>query len=643
MKALIGRNDLPVFNRARLSRLTMALMGAGLVLTGCGGSDDHDGSREPSQLSRQSLVPAGSAARFDAYLKQGLENVANQRQNYPMGETLEEAAADGGVGGAAEFGMSGTNLIEQGVDEADWIKQNETHIFAMENHPLYYLMADDGVSEDNPSQFSLKVYAKPGTEALAALSLSGEYNQGIYLSDDTVVSVATKQFASWYFEGISATQNAKTSVDLISVENPSAPAVQKHYEWDGDFVSSRRIGDSLYVVTRYGMETGYVEQYVDPAPGTDVTIDPPMTPAIDITQLPVTANGEVIDRESCLIPQQMDDANVTPSIVLITQISLSEQHQPRVTCVAASSASVYAGPDSLYLFAQDWEQNATTIHKFAFAEGEVDYRATGAVAGYVDWASPGYGVSEHDDVLRMLTVNWANTTSEYKVFTLAESDAERGALVSLGELPNASHPEPIGKPGETVRSVRFVGDNAYIVTFLQTDPLYKLDLSDPADPKMAGTLEIPGYSAYLQPINEQYLLGVGYSADDNGRETGLLFSVFDVSQDEPQLVGQQAIDQPDGTWINLPLAWDNHAISSVSNGEKTRLLVPYTSYFETSMNSLAQLEIDESTGAIVLPAVQEFPAFENTTLLRSILDGEDVYSLFDDGSLTSGSWGEFVE
>jgi hypothetical protein len=311
--------------------------------------------------------------------------------------------------------------------------------------------------------------------------------------------------------------------------------------------------------------------------------------------------------------------------------------------VAASSASVYAGPDSLYLFGQDWEQNATTIHKFVFAEGEVDYRATGAVAGYVDWVSPGYGVSEHDDVLRMLTVNWANATSEYKVFTLAESDAERGALVSLGELPNASHPEPIGKPGETVRSVRFVGDNAYIVTFLQTDPLYKLDLSDPADPKMAGTLEIPGYSAYLQPINEQYLLGVGYSADDNGRETGLLFSVFDVSQDEPQLVGQQAIDQPDGTWINLPLAWDNHAISSVSNGEKTRLLVPYTSYFETSMNSLAQLEIDESTGAIVLPAVQEFPAFENTTLLRSILDGEDVYSLFDDGSLTSGSWGEFVE
>lgn len=624
----------------RLGWLSVAVMGAGLGLSGCGGSDSHDDSRAPSQLSRQSLVPAGSEARFDAYLKTGLQNVANQRQPYTQAPTMEDADLVGITGASGEFGMSGTNLIEAGVDEADWIKQNDTHIFAMENRPLFYLAADDaGVAEETPSQFTLKIYAKPGTEPLSILPLNGVYNQGIYLSDTTLASVATQQMAQWYFDGIAATQNAKTAVDLISVENPASPAVQKHYEWDGDFVTSRRIDDSLYVVTRYGMDMGYVEQFIDPAPGTDPAQNTSVSQEIDATRLPVTANGQVIDRASCLIPQQMDEANITPSLILITQISLSEQFEPRVTCVAASSTTVYAGLKSLYLFGQDWAGTATSIHKFAFAEGEVDYRATGSVPGYIDWASPGYGVSEHNDVLRMLTVNWVNETNEYKIFTLAESPSERGGLDKLGELPNASRPETIGKPGETVRSVRFIGDQAYIVTFLQTDPLYKLDLSNPTDPKMAGTLEIPGYSAYLQPITEQYLLGVGYSADENGRETGILFSVFDFTQDEPQLVSQQSIEQPEGTWLNLPLAWDNHAISSVSNGDQTRLLVPYMSYADTGLNQLARLEINETSGVITPPAIQTFPDKENTTLLRSLLDGNDVYSWFDDGTLDFHEWG----
>ena len=86
----------------------------------------------------------------------------------------------------------------------------------------------------------------------------------------------------------------------------------------------------------------------------------------------------------------------------------------------------------------------------------------------------------------------------------------------------------LGK-GERVYSVRFVGDTGYVVTFRQIDPLYTLDLADPARPRVLGELKIPGYSAYLHPVGEDLLLGVGQDATEEGRPTGTQISLFDVS------------------------------------------------------------------------------------------------------------------
>jgi Beta propeller domain len=77
--------------------------------------------------------------------------------------------------------------------------------------------------------------------------------------------------------------------------------------------------------------------------------------------------------------------------------------------------------------------------------------------------------------------------------------------------------------------VRFTGAQGYVVTFRQIDPLYTLDLSAPAAPKVAGELELPGYSAYLHPISETLLLGIGQEASDQGRPLGTQVSLFDVS------------------------------------------------------------------------------------------------------------------
>ena len=74
--------------------------------------------------------------------------------------------------------------------------------------------------------------------------------------------------------------------------------------------------------------------------------------------------------------------------------------------------------------------------------------------------------------------------------------------------------------GEQIYAVRFIGDTGYVVTFRQVDPLYTLDLSDPAEPRVVGELKIPGYSAYLHPVGEGLLLGIGQDATATGQTLG---------------------------------------------------------------------------------------------------------------------------
>ncbi len=85
---------------------------------------------------------------------------------------------------------------------------------------------------------------------------------------------------------------------------------------------------------------------------------------------------------------------------------------------------------------------------------------------------------------------------------------------------------------EQIKSVRFMGDTGYVVTFEQTDPLFVIDLENPENPKILGELKIPGFSAYLHPVGGGLVLGVGVDGDENGRGEGIKVSLFDVSNPE---------------------------------------------------------------------------------------------------------------
>ena len=138
-----------------------------------------------------------------------------------------------------------------------------------------------------------------------------------------------------------------------------------------------------------------------------------------------------------------------------------------------------------------------------------------------------------------------STESESWVRVLAESDGQLTEVGSVGD---------IGR-GEQVQSVRFADDVGYVVTFRQIDPFYTIDLSDPAEPAVVGELKIPGFSSYLHPIGDGFVLGVGSDADDSGRFTGAKVSPFDVSNlADPREV---AVWTAPSGWNNI--GWDHRA------------------------------------------------------------------------------------
>jgi beta propeller domain-containing protein len=203
--------------------------------------------------------------------------------------------------------------------------------------------------------------------------------------------------------------------------------------------------------------------------------------------------------------------------------------------VLSDAQTVYASPASLYVASEKWipapsspqqvpPRISTALHRFDISSARsTAYRSSGEVPGFV---LNQFSFSEHGGVLRVATTDqppwWGGGARPQSQSFVTVLDERAGALVEVGRVGGLGH-------GERIYAVRFIGDAGFVVTFRQTDPLYTIDLSNPARPRVRGELKILGYSAYLHPVGGDLLLGVGQDATEQGRTLGTQLSLFDVS------------------------------------------------------------------------------------------------------------------
>ncbi|MFC5287968.1 beta-propeller domain-containing protein [Actinokineospora guangxiensis] len=276
--------------------------------------------------------------------------------------------------------------------------------------------------------------------------------------------------------------------------------------------------------------------------------------------------------------------------------------------IAADGDTVYGNGPSLYVaddrtprwgvaFTSDTAMPVpsgpakTEIHQFdVSAPGKPAYLASGVVDG---WLLNQYSLSEHQGNLRVATTTGApaccgpadssQPPTESAVSVLERRDR---ALTQIGRVGG------LGK-NEQIYSVRYMGDLAYVVTFRRTDPLYTIDLSDPTNPEVTGELKITGFSAYLHPLANGRLLGVGQEATTDGRATGVQVSLFDVTGDAPTRVAQYHQENTYSAVEHDPHAFlyyaeENLVVMPVSdyNGKSAALLLTVT---DSSITELARI------------------------------------------------------
>jgi uncharacterized secreted protein with C-terminal beta-propeller domain len=600
-----------------------------LPLVACGGNNANAPQPEPnvqqpladvdySKLTQTKLEPGtlrqASTNELTSMLKNGLRVSLKDYKNFSMlmRETSLTVTADSS---ANSGNFSGTNLQVSGVDEADSLKYDGTHIY----------LATPSTYSEAGAVSSLKIFAtdaqtNSATEVSSTPLDSSHWGDvsGIYLVGEkhNTRSLVTLR-RSWNFIAfntqfingadsttkipealVASTQLAENSrmasiwpyqmnqgieINLYDVRSAAAPNKTWSVTIDGDLLGSRKIGNKLYIVS----------SFIPSIPNLDYASDTVQLRRANENLIAQTslekllpqyaingASPQPLITHGCLIPAKADINSGQLSLVNITSFDLDTQQLLNSVCVNSNVDGIYVSANNVYLGGsayQPWEnwESFTQLHKFSLDTSGVNYAASGSVAGVLGWNQPAYRMDEQNNILRVITTQYDKEGLPKHTLSVLEKATGRSELTLIAELPNKDRPEAIGKPREDIYSVRFNGNKAYVVTFERKDPLYVLDLSTVTDPKIAGSLEVPGYSTYLHPIGENFLFSLGNETDKDGRQTALKVSLFDIrNPQQPQLLNSYLFGNAN-SWSDA--LYDPHALSFLqTSDDQLRISLPAT-------------------------------------------------------------------
>ena len=485
---------------------------------------------------------------------------------------------------------STTNVQEAGVDEPDIVKSDGVTVFALTGGKLH------AVDARSPVPRKLDAVTIPGFGG--ELLIQGR--RALTISDGGAGTVLTE----------------------IDIANPAAMRVLRTLSIDGDYVSARLHGHTARVVV--SSEPRALDVPIPAPPPLPVTPEAEASAkkrkSLRARRAGWVPNATLRNRRSGRKRKRAlvacDDVRRTPrftgaGMLTVVTIDLAVGlHERDSDSVMTDADTVYASPTSLYVATSGgWQRDDTSIHRFDLA-GDADtvYRASGQVPG--DLLNQ-FALSEYKGVLRAATTEGFSDDSQSHVTSL---QPRSGRLEKIGQVSG------LGR-GERIYAVRFIEDRGYVVTFRQVDPLYTLDLADPTKPRVRGELKILGYSAYLHPVGDHELLGIGQDATAEGARLGTQLSLFDVADPaEPKLLRKVAL----GEFTSSEAEYDHHAFLW---WEPLRLaVVPVSDYNGGEPAQAIGFHVDRGT-----PIAETGRTRETADVLRTLVIGPRLFTLTGEG------------
>ncbi len=355
--------------------------------------------------------------------------------------------------------------------------------------------------------------------------------------------------------------------------------------------------DPWFPKSTYRYETE--EEYLERIEGQELELALPEFTTVD-DQGNVLREGLLSEAQDTYKP--LDDNPFNVASVSAFDVDDDQPGPNSSTSVPTDSlGELYMSLDNLYLLENNWWQGGQTgLLKMDL--DSLDFVATGEVPGRV---LDQFSVDEEEGFLRVATTTRSGGTPENNVYVLEQ---EGQHLETVGSVEGIA-------PGETIHSARFEGDYGFMVTFRQVDPFFTLDLSEPTNPEVVGELKLPGFSEYLQVIentDKTQVLGIG-------RESNRLkVSLFDATDfDDPEEVDSYLFDR----YSSSEAQWDAQAVGYYP--EFDTLAIPFQSSGE---RGLRVFDVDEEEGFTEIGDITH----DGERIRRSLVIDDDLYAISSD-------------
>ena len=424
------------------------------------------------------------------------------------------ASGEGAILAPSAPDYSTTNIQVAGVDEADIVKTDGEYI---------YLVSGERI-------IIVKAYPPEQAQVLSEIELEGTAT-GLFINGDRLV-VFEEEMPYYDMPVVREPDimpyiSPKTFIKVYDVSDRENPRLQRELSADGQYVSSRMIGDYAYVVIN---EPVYEEEGELSLPKIHFGGNETEIPATDIYYCDVY------------------DYFYMYTTIMAINTQNDDQEPTYETILLGASSNLYVSLNNIYLTFPVWERDMwgfekSSIHRIHIEGDEIEFVASGEVPGMV---LNQFSMDEYGDYFRVATTTYGQTSQNH-IYVL---DMDLNIVGSLEDLA----------PGEMIYSARFMGGRGYLVTFEMIDPLFVIDLKDPYNPRVLGELKITGYSNYLHPYDENHLIGIGKETTDEGEFAwyqGVKISLFDVSDvNNPREIDKEIIGHR-GT--DSPVLWDHKA------------------------------------------------------------------------------------
>ena len=539
-----------------------------------------------------------------------IENSETNTSEAPTAATDENAVGFGGTpDGTDSYAV--TNKQVEAVDEADIIKTDGKYIYYMPGEDVIKIFSANDGDTALVSEIELPYYLYSGDMYVRGdkLLVIGSYYYDDCYGDDAILyrkaEEPTEAAAGTVPAPETVYDETVTIVYTYDISDRTTPVLTEEYAQSGYYISSRMIGGYLYLISNAADESLYA---------------PRCTADSEFEKLPI---GNIVAVDGC---DHTDFA-------VIGAIDTENGGSTQTKAILGVSSDVYCNEKNLYLTGDIYESSNNTFNyttnyqtqviKYSVDKTDIELVASARVDGLTN---DQFSLDEKDGNLRIATTStdsdWVDSNN---LFVLDESLNEIGKVTGFAE-------------NEHIEAVRYVGDTAYVITFVQTDPLFVIDLSDPTAPAIQGEVKIDGFSSFLTPVDENTLLGIGYCTEENGYggvyTDGVKLALFDVSDK----TNPQVLDEKEYPGTESAAQYTHKALIKNSKAGYFAIPLYVYDYAWDEYGDMINISYPYQTGALKFEVkngeleVENLTVSDNNNAGRCTYIGNYLYVLSTDGA-----------